>query len=262
MQKLKLLLPLAFLTLILLVSPGNATRYVSLGGQFQMTYPDDWRQLDYDYVDSVLFGGQMGRYEAVFAPKSADNFTAAGWLVLTTDLTGQFNPKMIDSALVLWSKSIGGEVKKYGAADQFTTLWRPVEVSYWPKGGIASMYSDPQVTRNEHVRNQLVIRFIPKGTANFYFYAPDSLWSDLQPTILSIINSISTENIAEALSHDQVKLVDSASFSQREGGKPLDGKPNTKFSFVIYGSSAIVVIIIALAARRARQRRSEKSSKS
>jgi hypothetical protein len=262
MWKLQLLLPFLALTILGLASPGYPAKYVSLGGQFQMTYPDDWQQLDYDYVDSVLFGGQMGRYEAVFAPKSADHFTAAGWLVLTTDLTGQFSQKMIDSALVLWSQSIGGEVKKYGPTDDFTTLWRPVEVSYWPKGGIASMYSDPQVTRNEHVRNQLVIRFIPKGTANFYFYAPDSLWSGLQPTIQSIIRSFSTENIAEALPHEQVKLVDSASFNQREGGKPLDGKPNAKFGVAIYGSSAIVVIIIALAARRARQRRSEKSSKS
>jgi hypothetical protein len=243
---------IAAAVLILSAQSLVAGQFASLNGKFRFSYPDDWHQLDYRLIDSALFGGKTYNYEAVFAPTNAATFEDGDYLVLTVDNGERYSPAKIDSTLELWKKTLAGEIKNYGPSAEFTPLWRPVEVSYWPKGQIASVYTEAKITTGDHTRNQLVVLFSELGSANFYFYGPDSTWSGFQPIITSIIKSYSTENVESALPHQQVKVVDAEKL--KEGSSPLSANSKYTSSFVIFGSAAVVLIIFfAIRARKKRQ---------
>jgi hypothetical protein len=250
----KLILVVALL-MALCAMAAQAGQYASLSGKFKISYPDDWTQLDYNYVDSVLFYGKPGKYEAVFAPSGAQDFTASGWVVLTIDQFGASTQHIIDSSLDIWKRALKLDVKEYGQNESFEAVWKSGEIGYWPKDSVAGLCNDPDVTRNEHVRNQLVVKFYERGSANFYFYGPDSLWDALKPEVTSIIGSFTTIDYESALPHDQVKIVDSAQFTSRTTPTSSESTGKRGFSFAIYGGSAVAIIIIALAARRRRNRK-------
>jgi hypothetical protein len=251
-KKLLLVLSLLIAFCALTVQAGQ---YASLGGKFKISYPDDWTLLDYNYVDSVLFDGRPGKYEAVFAPSGAQDFTASGWVVLTVDLFGTSTQHIIDSSLDIWKRALKLDVRKYSPEESFTAVWKSKEIAYWPKDSLAALCNDPDVTLNEHVRNQLVVKFFERGSANFYFYGPDSLWDAMQPKVQLIVGSFTTINYESALPHDEITIVDSAQFTSRTTPASSESTGKRGFSFAIYGGSAVAIIIIALAARRHRGRK-------
>jgi hypothetical protein len=236
----------------LAAQPSVAGQFATLNGKFRIAYPDDWKQLDYRLVDSVMFNGNPYPYEGVFAPDSPAVINQEDYLILTVDTTGPLDQHKLDSTIENWAKTLGAEVKKYGAAEDFTPIWRPVEISYWPKSNLACIYTDPKITEGDHTRNQLVVKFYQRGTANFYFYGPDSSWSDFQPIIKSIVNSFSTENIEAALSHGQVKVVDLNEIKSRSDGSSTESKLTPR---LIIAGSAVVVLLAIIVALRARRRK-------
>lgn len=229
-------------TLALGLASAQAGQFVSLNGKFQLNYPDDWQQLDYRTVDSALFGGKQYGYEGAFAPKSATLFLMGDYLVVTVDTVGSLNQHQTDSMLSSWAATLGAAVKRYGPAEDFAAFWRPVEVSYWPKSGLASVYTDTKVAEGQHTRNQLIIKFYDRGTVNFYFYGPDSTWSAYEPVIASVVNSFSTENVEASLPHQQVKVVDAKQLEERSDGSSAPS--GISRSVTIYGSIAVVLILI------------------
>lgn len=246
----KLLLTVLSCYLVLAAQPLLAGQFATFNGKFRIAYPDNWKQLDYKFVDSVLFNGNSYPYEGVFAADTALAVNKEDYLILTVDTVGPLTQHKIDSTIESWRQSLGAEIKKYGADEDFTTLWRPVEVSYWPKSGFVSIYTDPKITEGDHTRNQLVIKFYERGTANFYFYGPDSTWASFQPIIKSIISSFSTENVEAALPHEKVKVVDVSDIKSRSDGSSTESKRTPLF--IIAGSVVVVLlaIIVALRARR------------
>lgn len=238
----KILFFVILMVLTLGVVSAQAGQFVSLNGKFEIMYPDNWRQLDYREVDSTLFGGKPYEYEGAFAPKSSIIFLLGDYLVITVDTVGRYSQHQADSMLSSWGTTLGAAVKKYGPADDFKPVWNPVEVSYWPKTNLASVYTDTKATEGQHVRNQLVIKFYDRGTVNFYFYGPDSTWSTFQPSIASVVNSFSTEDLQKVLSHDKVKVVDAEQLKSRSDGSTAS--PGLSRSLRIYGTIAILLILI------------------
>ncbi len=230
---------------LLVIAGAQATRagqFVSLNGKFQITYPDNWEQLDYRIVDSALFGGRPFAYEGAFAPKSSPLFLLGNYLVVTVDTVGPSTQHQIDSMLSSWGATLGAATKTYGPAEDFAAFWRPVEVSYWPVSRLASVYTETKPIQGQHTRNQLVVKFYDRGTVNFYFYGADTAWTTFQPIIESVVKSFTTENIQSSLSHDQVKVVDAEQLQSRSDGS--SASTGISRSVIIYGSIAVLLILI------------------
>ena len=82
------------------VGTASANNYVSFDGKFFITYPDNWRQIEYNVVDAYLlrFGASQSslQYEAVFAPGVSDPFFKGSYLILNVDTVGALDQQAID----------------------------------------------------------------------------------------------------------------------------------------------------------------------
>jgi hypothetical protein len=100
----------------------------------------------------------------------------------------------------------------------------------------------------------LAVKFFEHGTANFYFYAPDSLFGQVKPVFQSILTSFSTENLQAAMPKEELRLADA---DKLKSGAPGEG--GTKRKTAIGGGAIVVILIAAMAARRRRQRQAEQN---
>lgn len=246
-----------FLCLVVLTmaSAAHAENFVSFNGKFYVTYPAEWKQIDYLTVDAYLHRAGARRntldYEAVFAPATSEPWYRDSYLILTVDTVGEFSEKQIDSVLVRFEDSF----EKPREIRSTTTLLQGLQagkIAYDPASRTAAVITSVASPETGDKSILLVMRFYAKGIANYYFYATDSAFTTSLPVVSSIVSSFSTENLDQAIPKETGKIADAdkiAKATEPERKVPI---------WAPTSGGAIVIIIIALAA--ARRKRKQRSS--
>lgn len=237
-----------------IVTAGN---FVSLNGRFFISYPENWHQVDFNTVDFYLAQTNATRqtfqYEGVFAPISDVAFQYGPYLILTVDTGTALDGRRVDSVLNELATGMGKQISRTTTGDPFAglTLTSPV---YDETSRLAVLLTAVGEAGEAPRTCLLAVKFFEHGTANFYFYAPDSLFAQVKPVFQSILTSFSTENLQAAMPKEELRLADA---EKLKSGAP--GESSTKRTTAIGGGAIVVILVAAMAARRRRQRQAEQN---
>lgn len=226
---------------LVLTASAVAETYVSYNGQFQITYPDTWEQVDYRTADFYIrqATGALD-YEAVFADKQSPKVFEGVYVIMTLDTNGGLSQSQIDSAVSVVSESFD-RPKVEIPLDSFPTGLTLKDVAYDPDRQILAAMSDVTDEGSAPRKNILVQKFYDRGMANFYFYSPDSLLSESMTALTTMLASFSTD-----LTQVEKKPVKIADIDARRDSK------TTRYIILFVGLAVILIGIIAV---RSRQRK-------
>jgi hypothetical protein len=230
------------LALLAIGTAALATNYVSSNGRFYFTYPDDWEQVSYSTVDFYLATSRADtsalRYEAVFAPADAEPFHSGQYLIITLDTLGALDGVQIDSLIADLSEGSVWPTDEPTA--DFLRSGREDVPNYDQERQIITMMSDLGDAGGITRRNLWAIKLYERGLANFFFYAPDSLFEASLTLFGSMVFSFSTENLAEAAPRESLRLAEDV------------GKPDNR-TLIIVLVAAIVLLAVAVLLIRIRR---------
>ncbi len=242
------------MALFALGSARAGKNYVSWAGNFYITIPEGWEQIDYQTVDAFLLSSKASEdvlsYDAVFAPSTSAPFFIGDYLILTVDTVGEMSQIQIDSVLKIMETTFGKDVKYYPVAD-FLADMKSNEPSYDTDQKLATVINDivhrDQITK----KLMLVTKFYDRGVANFYFYSPDSLFEQSKDTFRQIVQSFSTENIEAAAGKARVKV---ANVHTKENNDTEDDDDSVLSPNMLPFLGLLIVIIVLIARKKKRAR--------
>ncbi len=236
-----MLLPV--IVLMMLVSVAGAKTYVSLNGEFYITYPDEWDQVDYNTVDMFLARSNadqtMFDYDAVFAPSTSMPFFIADYLILTVEKVGELTDKEIDSVLEEYSQTFQNGIT-YVPTDNFLADLRSDAPGYDRDNKVVTVLSDILQGQEAVKKNLIMTKFYEHGVATFYFYSTDSLFETSKETFEAIVSSFSTENIQDVIPREEVKVAD---IETDEEGNVKTKRSRT----LLYLSIAVFILLVIVA---------------
>jgi len=220
----------------------KAENFVSLNGEFYITLPENWYQVDYKTVDYFLFSGQADQesfqYEAVFADRDAIPFHNGNYLILTLEKIGNQSNKQIDSILTDLD-SVFNEGNKYFPVGNLMTDLKTNSPYYDRPNKTITVLAD--IIENNLIvkKNIWIKKFYEQGIANFYFYCPDSVFEASKPLFNEILNSFYTDNIEDAMPQEKLELADIKNEKESTIGK----ESAIPVAVIV---AVIIVVIIAL----------------
>lgn len=248
---------LLVVTAVLLLAAGvvNAGTFVDLKGDFYFDYPEDWMEIDHRVVDLHLRANQAGEttldYDAAFAPKVSSPFYSGAYFILTVDTMSSADAeRSIDSVLNDMNAKFGKRVKYYPVAD-FLADMKSNAPSYDADKKTINVIND--IVEGDVVvkRHLLVRKFFERGLASFYFYAPDSLFAQAEPTFNKVLASFHSGGAEAMLPKENLKVADLGDVSK----KPPVDDDSTVSRFGIPTAVLVVLGIIVLAGYRRRKNR-------
>lgn len=250
-------LAVALVFLLIGVVAVSAGTFESFSGKFHITYPDSWDRIDYRSVDFYLTRNnpnpELLAYEAVFAPISDQKFFDGPYLLLTIDTIGELIGPTKDSALASIAKGFGSRIDSTFSGDMFGNLQADAP-RYDPATRLLAVETDIHEGRVLTKRNLLVVRLYEHGLANFYFYAPDSLWTSSVPVFAQIARSFTPGSPQAGSARESVKIAD-VGRGEKSSSLPKRTWMIPPGLFVI-----LIAIVVALHKRKERARRSGQSS--
>jgi len=233
------------LTVLAVVAYANT--YVSLNGQFYITYPDDWEQIDFRTVDLFLSRSgadeSMYDYEAVLAPSAASPFFSGDYLILTVEKTGELSNEQIDSVLADYAQTFRKGIVTT-TEDEFPADVKSNTPVYDAGKKEVTVLNDVYQGQEIIKRNLIKVKFFENGIASFYFYSPDSLFETSKATFEDIFASFSTENIEAVIPSEDVKVADIETDAE---GKMKDSGANL-FVYLVVGV-VICLVLLGIFAR-------------
>ncbi|MDD5424902.1 MAG: hypothetical protein PHN52_00230 [candidate division Zixibacteria bacterium] len=236
------------LSMMVLAAAGLAAsvNYVSFNGEFYITYPDNWYQVDYNTVDYYLSSIQANResyqYEAVFAERKSIPFHAGNYLILTLEKVGKLDNRQVDSLLADLD-SVFAEGRKYFPSGNLLSDLKSNTLYYDRANKTITLLSEMSDDNQVLKKNIWTMKLYDKGIANFYFYSPDSVYEASKAVLNDIVSSFSTENISQAMPKEQLRISDT-------GNK---GIYSTLGLIITPAAALIVIIILAVYIRRRRK---------
>jgi hypothetical protein len=243
----------AFAIFLLGVVAVSAKTFVSFNGKFHIVYPDNWEQIDFRSVDFYLTRSKPNPellvYEAVMAPISDQKFFEGPYLLLTVDTSGEMTGPAKDSALAAIAREFSMKIDSSFSGDLFANL-RPDTPLYDARTGLLAVETDIHEGRTLTKRNLLVIRLYERGLANFYFYAPDSLWKSAVPVFAQIARSFTPGTPQAEPAKESVKIADI------DTGEKTSSPSLTTW---LIPPSVIVILIALIVAVRKRKERARRS---
>ncbi len=234
----------------------GAKNFVSYNGQFYLSYPESWEQIDYRSVDFFLTQNNADpnllKYEAVFAPVTERPFYEEPYLLLTFDSSGELIGRTRDSAIAAVAAAFGQKADSVTFADVPSKLQADLPL-YVTDRHMMLVQTDLHEGRVVTRRNLLAVRFVQSGVANFYFYASDTAWANALPSFLQIAGSLTEGTTPPGTARESVKIAD------------ISTEPEQKSDIKRYWpipSGLVVILIAIMAARRKRREREQKSATS
>ena len=232
--------------------PSAAEVFVSFNGKFHITIPDNWHRADYRTVDYHLQQStddkEILNYEALFTPVEGGRFADGVYLLLTIDTIGELSTFQVDSVLKDLSETFG-EGLKYAPMNDYLTSMKSDAPVYDAENRTVAVLTNISEQDVLVKKNLMVMKFYENGIANFYFYAPDTLYEKSKPVFASIISSFSTENLEAALPKEGLKVVD------------LEARRKSKIKYGFPVSVFVVVMIVVIVAVRRRRSRSKQRTR-
>ncbi len=240
---------------VLLAAAGGAREYVSLIGQFYLSYPDNWEQVDYKEVNRALREMQAGQsmldYDAVVAPAGQSPFHSGPYAIVTVDTSGEFSQKRIDSVINELSRMFHKDAKYFPIGDYMANLQAETP-SYDADAKIISVLNTITQQGESFKKNLILFKFYERGVVTLYCYTPDSLYDQTVNTFIEMARSISTDNVMAHLPQEEVRVAD---LEDRE----LGGESNSGFSWLLAAVLVIAGILLLLLAVRLMKRQSTQS---
>lgn len=236
---------------MLIASPASAKYFISYNGQFYLSYPDSWEQIDYRSVDFFLSQNNADpsllKYEVVLAPATTRTFYEEPYVLLTFDSTGELIGRTRDSAISVIAAGFASHVDSVAAGDILSKLKADMPL-YVSDQHLLLVQTDMHEGRTITRRNLLAVRFTMHGVANFYFYATDSAWTSALPTFVQIAQSLTEGTQPAGAAKETLKVADLSRDSESKS-------PDIKRYWPI-PSGIVVILIVILAARRKRRKNS------
>ncbi|MCK4607408.1 MAG: hypothetical protein KAU35_08950 [candidate division Zixibacteria bacterium] len=234
------------LLLVILASPsGQADNYVSWKGGFYITYPDHWKQIDYQTVDVFLYVNQADRdaldYEAVFADSSSRPFFEGSYVILTLDTVAEMSQLYIDSALRDLEEAFNRSFTYSSVADFFADT-ETNTLNYDDEKRLVTIISDVVKDGQVIKKNLMMMQFYEKGMASFYLYSPDSLFEQAKGLLHDMVISFSTENIEAAAGSQIVRVADAA--PEQETAQPDDSEDSSKIYLIVGVALAMILFVV------------------
>ncbi len=250
-------LALLAILLTLMTMSAEAKNYVSLNGKFYFSYPDDWRQVDYNTVDYYLTKSQASaqtfQYEAVFAPVASAPFHSGPYVIVTIDSIGQLSDRQKDSLV----KDLGISLSKAPAMEPFDqSLAEPKDgVPFFDRSAdIAGLFTTINQSGQPLRKSILILKFFNRGVVNFYFFTPDSVYAIVRPIIKSMLTSFSTENLEAATPKESVKIASEDKIKSGSGSTNLGSSERTLWMIVALVFVLVLIVIIRRQSKAARYR--------
>lgn len=224
-------------------------KYISFDGEFSFNYPEDWRQIDHRVVDAFLVRNEAGKstldYEAAFATLGHVPFWRGPYFILSVEADESYSDTQIDSVLQSMSRVYQKGIKYFPVADFLTDMESNSPV-YDKERKIISVISDV-VEKGELLKRHLfVMKFYEKGLANFYFYAPDSLYDSSVVSFHGILETFTYGNVDSMLVPETLEVLDAEDISKESDGF---------FGMPVAVMGGLLIVLIAIAAIRRKKKR-------
>ncbi|HPM37135.1 MAG TPA: hypothetical protein PK186_06205 [candidate division Zixibacteria bacterium] len=232
----------------------QAGTYVSLLGDFYFDYPEGWLQLDHKLVDAYLMQGKAGEpilaYEAAFSPTYQVPFFTGPYFILTVDtVSGGYSPAQVDSIVADMGRRYGKEVRYFPVADFLADL-KSNSPSYDAATRTITVASDI-VERGEILKRHLLVeKFFDRGVATFYFYAPDSVFSDAERIFNGVLASFHSGGAAEKLPRETLRVAD---IKTEDAGRSDQASGSLRWIAWLALILAAALIVIRLLVRKSRR---------
>ncbi len=240
-NRVKITIGAILLALMFATAASSDQSYVSLNGNFCISYPEEWAQVDYWLVDEYLLrtadtlDSSLFAYEAVFAQKDVPHFFSGEYLILTVDTVGKLKDWQIDSILIDLVSEIEEPVRYRTISDFLADPKLNIPIY----DTLAQMVALLDEIPGEVVKKSLfVMKFYDKGIATFYFYAPESVFESSKSRFEQILASFSTD-VETAMPKETLKVADLKKTSQQEDGE------STK-TYLFYAVAIVLILLIIL----------------
>jgi hypothetical protein len=221
----------------------QAATYVSLNGEFYITYPDDWEQIDFNTVDLFLSRSNaeasMFDYDAVLAPSASSPFFSGEYLILTVEKAGELSATQVDSVLDIFSNTFTSGIT-YVTSENLTADLESDVPRYDPTSKVVSVLNDIYQGQEAVKKNLVMMKFYNQGIATFYFYSTDSLFETSRKTFEAMVASFSTDNIESVLPREEVKVADIE--TDAEGNVKMEKSPT-----MLYLAVAVFILLVLTA---------------
>lgn len=233
----------------------SAGQYYSLVGDFTVSYPDPWYQVDYQTVDYHMSKAgtvdDVPTYEAVFSADRTLAFYETGYVILTLDTIGAMTPHRVDSLLDGWEKTFDHPVRDLALS---TPL--PDDVANVPcydrDQELAWVLLDAGAPSGPPIHNLVALKFCERGVASFYCYSPDARFGRDLPVFLQMLRSFTPGDTRSKGS--QVKVADlDRGASGESSSSASDEKKN---SWLPFGGGAVFIVLLIVIMRLRRRKRS------
>lgn len=251
----KKILFLTIAVVLLTLASVQAATYVSLNGQFYITYPDNWEQIDFNTVDLFLSRSNaepyMFEYDAVLAPSASSPFFAGDYLILTVEKCGELSPTQVDSVLEIFGNTFTSGIT-YVTSENLTADLESDVPRYDRGRKVVSVLNDIFQGQEAVKKNLVMMKFYDQGIATFYFYSADSMFETSRQIFEDMVASFSTENLEAMLPREEVKVADIE--TDAEGNLKTGDSDSNPYFLPVAVFLALVVVIIAIRAKKKKQK--------
>ena len=224
------------------VASATAGDFVSFNGKFHITYPENWKQVDYSTADYYI-GQAKGElnYEAVFHKEDSLPLFEGSYLILTIDTVGNLTQQQIDSVLDVLTGAFDKQIAE-SSPEEFLVEANKEVIVYDRENQAVAIISDVTEEEVGPRRNVLAMKFFEQGIANFYFYSPGPSFETCLPEFRAILASFATGTLERSAQAEPVRIADIED----------DGGSGTVFAYIPV--AVVLAIVIGIVVRRRRRR--------
>ena len=190
----------------------------------------------------------------MITPLKARPFFAQGYLIISSDLTGNTGHETAEKTAELMNEYFNRSIN---VADSAGVMNRKqlTPPTYDRKTRTTTQISQIYVAGSAQTMT-LFLKYYDKGVATLAFYIPDSVYSSYRSDILAIAESFSSENLDQAAETETLNVVkvktDSLESKDSEAQAPVK-KTNNQPSgaiFVLFGLGIVTVVGIIVLIRK------------
>ena len=232
----------------------QAKNYVNWAKEYYVSIPDDWRIIDRgnstQFFQSFGDGRNFPEYDVMITPLRVLPFYAQGYLIISSDLTGDTDHETAEKTAELIDEYFN---RSLNMADSAGVMNRKqlVRPTYDRKTRTITQVSQILVAGSAQTMS-FYLKYYDKGVVTLAFYTPDSVYNDYRSDIIAIAASFGSENLDQAAETESLNVVEveidsleeSADDAQTPDEDTYDQPNGAMYVLIGFGIVAVVGIIV------------------